>query len=184
MSRIGKKTIPVPEGVKLALQSGKIELNGPQGSISQELPTGINVEYNEERKIIDVTRPNNLKQSRALHGLVRALIANAVHGVSQGFHKRLEIVGTGYNAKLKGKHLELQIGFCLPRALMIPDGITVEVPTPTKILIKGCDKHQVGQFAADIHAIRSPDSYKGKGIKYEGEVIKLKAGKAFAGAGG
>ena len=141
MSRIGKKAIPVPEGVKLALQPGRIELSGPQGSISQEFPAGISVEYNEEQKVITVNRPDDLKQSRALHGLVRALLANAVHGVSQGFHKKLEIIGTGYNAKLKGKHLELQIGFCLPQPFMIPDGIIVEVPTPTRIMIKGCDKH-------------------------------------------
>ena len=182
MSRIGKKIIPIPEGVKVSIKSGSIELTGPQGTVQQPFPSVISVECDEANKLIRVTRPDDEKQSKSLHGLVRALVANAVVGVTKGYKKSLDVVGGGYNAKLKGKQLELQVGYSLPRTLMIPEGLVVEAPTPLKIIIKGCDKHLVGQFAANVRAVRPPDSYKGKGIRYEGEVIKIKAGKTFAGA--
>lgn len=180
MSRIGKKNIPVPANVKYKVTEGAIEVTGPKGTVKQVFPASIAIEYDTETKSLQVKRPNDTKQSKCFHGLTRALIANAVFGVTEGFKKTLEIVGQGYNARLKGKHVELQIGFCLPKTIMIPDGITVEIPMPTKITIKGCDKCTVGQFAANIRAIRRPDSFQGKGIRYEGEVVKLKAGKSLA----
>jgi len=182
MSRIGKKPIPIPDGVKVNLNGNKAEVSGKLGSMTQEFHSSMAVVVNDEAKCLEVSRPNDEKANKALHGLVRSLLANAVHGVSQGFEKKLEIVGTGYNAKLKGKHLELQIGFCLPITMEIPEGLSLEAPSPTKITIKGCNKQMVGQFAANVRAIRPPEPYKGKGIKYEGEIILRKAGKSF-GAG-
>ncbi len=179
MSRIGNKAIPLPDGVKLDVTPKFAEVSGPKGKVHQLIHPNIKVEIDEESKSVKVTRPDDTKENKALHGLVRALIANAVAGVTKGFEKALNIVGTGYNAKLKGKHLELQIGFCLPVNMMIPEGITVEVPEPTRIVIKGCDKQQVGQFAADVRKVRPPEPYKGKGIRYADEVVKLKAGKSF-----
>lgn len=180
MSRIGKKPIPIPKDVEVNLQPGSIETKGPKGTMKQDFPASIEVQLDNDR--ICVQRPDDLKQSKAFQGLTRALIANAVNGVSTGFEKSLDIVGTGYNAKLKGKHLELQIGFCLPKALMIPEGLTVEVPSPTKIIVKGCNKQLLGQFAANVRAIRPPDPYKGKGIRYSNEQVKLKASKSIGAA--
>lgn len=183
MSRIGKQPIPVPDGVKVSIESGCVEITGPKGNVRQEFPNVISVKFDEENKVVNVERPDDEKQSMAFHGLTRALIANGVKGVVENFKKILLIVGTGYNARLKGKHLELQIGFCLPQIMMIPEGLEVELTSPTRIVITGADKQLVGQFAANVRAIRPPDSYKGKGIRYDGEVVKIKAGKTFAGAG-
>lgn len=183
MSRIGKKTIPVPDGVKLNIKTGCVEMTGPKGSVTQTFPEVMSIEYDQANKSLKVVRPDDEKLSRSYHGLTRTLLANAMHGVTQGYQRTLEITGTGYNAKLKGKHLELQVGFCLPQPIMIPDGISVDLPTPIRIIIRGCNKQLVGQFAANVRAIRPPDNYKGKGIKYEGEVVKIKAGKAVTGSG-
>lgn len=181
MSRIGKKPIPVPAGVTVAITPGCVEVKGPQGNMKQQFPATIKVELDAEKKLITVTRPDDEKQSMAFHGLTRALINNAIKGVVQNYEKSLEILGTGYNAKLKGKHLELQVGFFLPQTAMIPDGLQVTLPNPTRIVVKGCDKQLVGQFAASVRAIRPPDPYKGKGVRYVGEVVKLKASKAVGG---
>lgn len=184
MSRIGKKVIPIPEGVKVTVESNSVQVTGPKGTVKETFPAIISVEVDTKNKVITVKRPNDEKQSSAFQGLTRALINNAVIGVTQGFQKGLEIFGTGYNAKLKGRQLEIQLGFTHPRIVQIPEGITAELPNPTKIVLKGANKCQVGQFADDLHRLRIPDSYKGKGMRYEGQVLKLKAGKSFAGAGG
>jgi large subunit ribosomal protein L6 len=181
MSRIGKKPIPVPAGVTVNITPGCIDLKGPLGTLQQKFPATMKVELSAEKKIITVTRPDDEKQSMAFHGLTRALINNAVKGVVQSYEKSLDIVGTGYNAKLKGKHLELQVGFFLPQTRMIPEGLQVTLPNPTKIVVKGCDKQLVGQFAASVRAIRPPDPYKGKGVRYSKEIVKLKASKAVGG---
>ena len=160
---------------------GHVEVKGPKGKVVQEFPSVITLEKDEEKKVILVKRPNDEKQSKAFQGLTRALVANAVKGVFDGFEKALDIIGTGYNAKLKGRHVELQLGFCLPKSVMIPEDIQVEVPQPTRIVVKGCNKQAVGQFAANLRAIRPPDPYKGKGIRYVNEVVKLKASKSVGG---
>jgi large subunit ribosomal protein L6 len=183
MSRIGKKPIPVPENVKMKMAPGCITFTSPSGTLEQRFPVSVLVEFDEKNKVLLVKKSDDQKQSRAYHGLVRALLNNCVTGITKGFQKNLEIIGTGFNAKLKGKHLELQIGFCLPYSVMIPEGLTVELPTPLKMIIKGIDKQKVGQFAANIRQIRMPDNYKGKGIRYEGEKVKIKESKTFAGAG-
>jgi len=180
MSRIGKKSIPVPENIKYQIGQGTFEATGPKGTVKQVFPKAVTVEYDEQTKSLQIKRHNDSKQSKAFHGLTRMLIANVIFGVTEGFKKILQIEGQGYNAKLKGKHIELQVGFCLPKVLMIPDGITVEIPMPTKIVVNGSDKCLVGQFAANIRAIRPPDSFQGKGIRYQGEVVKLKAGKSVS----
>lgn len=182
MSRIGKKPIPVPAGVQVKITPGSVELKGPQGSFQQKFPSQIQVELDTEKKEIRVKRPDDTKLSRACHGLTRALVANAVKGVSEGFEKTLDIQGTGYNAKLKGKQIEINLGWIHPALVAIPDELKVTVPAPNRILIRGCDKYLVGQFAANTRGIRPPDPYKGKGIRYLNEVIKLKTVKSV-GAG-
>ena len=184
MSRIGKKPIPVPDGVTVNITPGCIEVKGKYGTLQQKFPTTIAIELDGATKLLHVRRPNDDKQSKAFQGLTRALIANAVQGVVQGYEKSLDIVGTGYNAKIKGKSLELQVGFSLPQARMIPEGLLVTLPSPIKIIIKGCDKQLVGQFAASLRAVRPPDAYKGKGVRYSNEVVKLKASKAVGGGAG
>lgn len=179
MSRIGKKAIPIPQGVKVILKPGTVEISSQKGKVTEQIHPSIKVELDEQKNELKVLRPDDTKQNKALHGLFRALLANAVMGVSQGFMKKLDIVGTGYNAKLQGNELALQIGFCLPKKVAVPEGIKVEIPTPTKIIISGCNKQQVGQFAAHVRGIRPPEPYKGKGIKYEDEVIRRKSGKSF-----
>jgi len=181
MSRIGKKPIQIPDGVKVILKPGCADISGPLGKFSQPFHPTIIVQVDEAKKLIIASRPenDNTNQSKALHGLVRALLANAVQGVTQGFEKRLHIEGTGYNAKLKGKHIEISVGNVMPTSLEIPDGLKVEVPQPTKVVVKGLNRQLVGQFAASIRAIRKPEPYKGKGIRYENEVIRRKAGKSF-----
>lgn len=182
MSRVGKKPIPIPPGVDIKFSPGSLEVKGPMGSMQQQFPSCMTIEVDEKNKVVNVMRPNEEKHYKALHGLTRSLIANAVAGVVNNFEKSLTIVGTGYNAKLKGKHLEIQVGFCLPISVMIPEGLKAEVPAPNKVLIKGCDKQLVGQFAANIRKIRLPECYKGKGIRYTDEVIKLKATKSVGGS--
>jgi large subunit ribosomal protein L6 len=181
MSRIGRKPIAVPSGVTVTPQNGHLLVEGPKGKLSIALPSSISVAA-EAHEIL-VTRSGEAAADRAMHGLYRALIANMVHGVVTGFSKELEIVGVGYRAQLQGKQLQLHVGFSHPVLVPLPEGITVEVPKPTSVLVKGIDKQLVGQFAANLRRIAPPEPYKGKGIKYADEVIRRKAGKAATGAG-
>ena len=175
MSRIGRKPIEVPAGVNVALSPGRVQVNGPLGELSQQVPSRMLVEHSEET--IVVTRPTERGEDRALHGLTRTLVANMVQGVTQGFEKKLEIQGVGYRAALKGTDLELSVGFSHQVTIKPRTGITFEVPTPTEIFVKGTDKQMVGQTAAEIRKVRPPEPYKGKGIRYEGEYVRRKVGK-------
>ncbi len=176
MSRIGKKPIELPAGVSVQIDAGKITVTGPKGTLSQDIPGEITI--SQEGSTLLVTRPNDNKQNRAFHGLVRALVANMVQGVSGGFERKLELVGVGYRAQLQGKKLVINIGFSHPVEVEPPEGIEFEVPAVTRITVKGIDKQLVGNTAAHIRAIRKPEPYKGKGIKYENEVVRRKAGKS------
>jgi large subunit ribosomal protein L6 len=175
MSRIGRQPIEVPSGVSVSVSPGRVMVNGPLGELSQQVPVRMNVE--QESGTITVTRPTERGDDRALHGLTRTLIANMVEGVTNGFSKRLEIQGVGYRASLRGVDLELNVGFSHPVVLKAPQGITFEVPTPTEVIVKGIDKQQVGQTAAEVRKVRPPEPYKGKGIRYEGEYVRRKVGK-------
>jgi large subunit ribosomal protein L6 len=175
MSRIGRQPIELPAGVSVSLSPGRVMVNGPLGELTQQVPTRMKVE--QENGSILVTRPSERGEDRALHGLTRSLIANMVEGVTSGFQKRLEIQGVGYRAALRGTDLELNVGFSHPVVLKAPQGITFEVPTPTEVIVKGIDKQQVGQTAAEVRKVRPPEPYKGKGIRYEGEYVRRKVGK-------
>ena len=181
MSRIGKRPIEVPAGVNVVLEPGRVAVTGPLGSLQQDIPQRMQIA--QEDGTVTVTRPTERGEDRALHGLTRTLIANMVEGVTKGFEKRLEIQGVGYRAALKGTDLELQIGYSHAVTIKPRTGISFEVPAPTQIVVKGTDKQMVGQTAAEIRKVRPPEPYKGKGIRYEGEAVKIKPGKAFAGAG-
>lgn len=176
MSRIGRKPITRPDNVKVTINDNIITVEGPKGVLQQEIPQDISIDMQDNQLL--VTRPSDAKNHRALHGLTRALVANMVDGVSKGFEKKLEMVGVGYRAQMQGSKLVINIGFSHPVEVDPPQGIEFEVPAPTKITVKGIDKQLVGNTAAHIRAIRKPEPYKGKGIKYEGEVIRRKAGKA------
>jgi len=177
MSRVGRSPIPVPSGVTVALEDNSVTVTGPQGSLVRRLPQGITI--TQEGDVLVVTRPDDERSHRALHGLTRSLVANMVAGVTQGFSKELEIVGVGYRANAKGPSaLELALGFSHSVQFDAPEGITFEVPTPTRIVVKGIDKEKVGQVAANIRKIRKPEPYKGKGVRYAGERVLRKAGKA------
>ena len=175
MSRIGRQPIPVPAGVSIAIDPGRVMVNGPLGELSQQVPLRMTVERREEELV--VTRPTDRGEDRALHGLTRSLIANMVEGVTKGFERRLEIQGVGYRAALRGTALELNVGYSHPVVKDAPDGITFEVPVPTQVIVKGVDKQQVGQIASEIRRVRPPEPYKGKGIRYEGEFVRRKVGK-------
>jgi large subunit ribosomal protein L6 len=175
MSRIGKQPIELPAGVSVSLSPGRVMVNGPLGELSQQVPTRMQVEQ-EDGNVV-VKRPTERGEDRALHGLTRSLIANMVEGVTNGFQKRLEIQGVGYRASLRGTDLELNVGFSHSVVLKAPQGITFEVPTPTEVIVKGIDKQQVGQLAAEVRKVRPPEPYKGKGIRYEGEYVRRKVGK-------
>jgi large subunit ribosomal protein L6 len=175
MSRIGKTPIELPGGVSVSLSPGRVIVNGPLGELNQQVPLRMKLEQADGE--IVVSRPTERGDDRALHGLTRSLIANMVEGVTKGFEKRLEIQGVGYRAALRGQALELSVGFSHPVVVEPPAGITFEVPTPTEILVKGIDKQQVGQTAAEVRAVRPPEPYKGKGIRYEGEYVRRKVGK-------
>ncbi len=175
MSRIGKKPIPLPASVTVALAPGRVQVNGPLGELTQVVPARMLVEQTEGE--IVVTRPTERGEDRALHGLTRTLIANMVEGVTQGFEKYLEIQGVGYRAALKGTDLELQVGYSHSVVLKPRTGITFEVPIPTQIVVKGTNKQQVGQTAAEVRAVRPPEPYKGKGIRYRDEQVRRKVGK-------
>src|SRR5512143_2437657 len=175
MSRIGRRPIEVPAGVTVSVESGRVAVSGPLGSLQQQVPQ--RMEISQDDGVVTVTRPTERGEDRALHGLTRTLIANMVEGVTKGFEKRLEIQGVGYRASLRGAALELNVGFSHPVVKDAPAGITYEVPTPTEVVVKGIDKQQVGQIAAEIRKVRPPEPYKGKGIRYEGEYVRRKVGK-------
>lgn len=179
MSRIGKKPVPVAAGVDVALNDGVLKVKGKNGELTLAWHPEMDVQWDSAARQLQVSRPDDQRQNRALHGLTRALIANMVQGVQTLYEKKLEIQGVGYQAQLKGKTLELQVGFANTVKLPLPAGVTCEVPAPTQIIIKGADKHAVGQFAANIRRVRPPEPYKGKGIRYVGEYVRRKAGKAF-----
>ena len=177
MSRVGRAPITVPSGVEVSIAGSHITVKGPKGSLERDIPGDITVR--QEGSELLVERPNDERQNRALHGLVRSLVNNMVTGVSAGFTKELEIIGVGYRATAKGDNaLELALGFSHPVSVEAPAGVTFEVPSPTAIIVKGTDKETVGQVAADIRSIRKPEPYKGKGVRYRGEHVARKAGKA------
>ena len=177
MSRIGKSPIPVPSGVDITLDGRVVRVKGPQGSLEREIPGEITVRQEDSTLLVE--RPNDERQNRALHGLTRSLVNNMVVGVTAGFTKELEIVGVGYRAAAPSPtRLDLALGFSHPVAVDAPAGISFECPVPTRIIVKGIDKELVGQVAANIRKIRKPEPYKGKGVRYAGEVVQRKAGKA------
>ena len=175
MSRIGRKPIPVPTGVTVVVEPEVVHVTGPRGALSERKSRDIGVE--EQDGTILVTRPTDRGEHRALHGLTRSLVANMVEGVTQGFEKRLELQGVGYRATLKGRDLELALGYSHPVNIQAPTGIEFEVPQPTRVVVKGNDKQVVGEIAANIRKQRPPEPYKGKGIRYEGEYVARKVGK-------
>jgi large subunit ribosomal protein L6 len=175
MSRIGRKPVPVPDAVSVEIAPGNIAVKGPKGELHQTLSAEMKIE--QEDGTVTVSRPTDRGEHRALHGLTRSLIANMVEGVTEGFEKRLEIQGVGYRAALKGKKLELALGYSHPVAIDAPEGIDFEVPQPTEVIVKGIDKQLVGQVAADIRKRRPPEPYKGKGIRYKDEQVLRKVGK-------
>ena len=175
MSRIGRQPIELPAGVMVAISPGRVQVNGPLGELSQDVPARMQVEKNESE--IVVTRPTDRGEDRALHGLTRTLVANMVEGVTKGFEKHLEIQGVGYRAQLKGTDLELAVGYSHPVTVNPREGISFEVPQPTQVIVKGTNKQMVGQTAAEIRKVRPPEPYKGKGIRYQGELVRRKVGK-------
>jgi len=183
MSRIGKKPIPVAAGVDVTVAKQDVKVKGPKGELKLTAHPAISIAWDGGSRQITVRRPDDARENRSLHGLTRALIANMVEGVQKPFEKRLEIQGVGYQATVAGKSLNLQVGFANTVKLPIPAGITCELPQPTQIIVRGIDKGLVGQFAANIRRVRPPEPYKGKGIRYVGEQVRRKAGKALASGG-
>jgi len=176
MSRVGRKPLPVPDKVDVSLNDTTLVVKGPKGTITTPLPRGIKASL--ENKTITFERGSNDGPLRALHGLARALAANAIHGVTQGFERRLEIVGVGFRAQAAGRKVTFSVGYSHPVEFEMPPGVDITLDDPLKVVVRGVDKQAVGQCAARIREIRPPDAYKGKGIRYAGETIKLKAGKA------
>jgi large subunit ribosomal protein L6 len=182
MSRIGKQPIPLPAGVTISIEPERVTVNGPKGELSERINRDITVERTAldngaDGEQLVVRRPTDRGEHRALHGLTRTLIANMVQGVTEGFEKRLEIQGVGYRAQLRGRDLELALGYSHPVSVKAPEGIEFEVPQPTRIVVRGASKQQVGEMAAYIRKQRKPEPYKGKGIRYEGEYVARKVGK-------
>ncbi len=175
MSRIGRRPIELPTTVSVAISPGRVQVNGPLGELSQVVPQRMQIEQGDGT--ITVTRPTERGEDRALHGLTRSLIANMVEGVTKGFEKHLEIQGVGYRASLRGTDLELNVGYSHSVVMKPRPGITFDVPAPNTVIVKGTDKQQVGQTAAEIRAVRKPEPYKGKGIRYRDEVVRRKVGK-------
>jgi large subunit ribosomal protein L6 len=176
MSRIGKNPIPVPSGVDVTISGNHVQVKGPKGSLERDLPGAITIRQDGDTLVVE--RPDDERKNRALHGLSRTLVNNMVIGVTDGFTTELEIQGVGYRATLQGRDLDLALGFSHPVSVTAPEGITFEVPSPTRIAVKGIDKEAVGQAAANIRKIRKPEPYKGKGVRYLGERVQRKAGKA------
>jgi large subunit ribosomal protein L6 len=183
MSRIGKQPVPIPAGVKVQVGNGKIQVEGPKGKLELASHPAMTIEHDDKARVVKVSRPDDERLHRALHGLTRSLIANMVQGVTQGFEKRLKIEGIGYQARLEKQTLVLTVGYANAVELTPPAGVTVELPDPTTIVVKGADKQKVGQFAADVRQVRKPEPYKGKGIRYENEQVRRKEGKSFASGG-
>ena len=175
MSRIGRQPIEIPSGVTVSLDPGRVSVAGPLGTLQQQVP--LRMQIAQDNGTVVVSRPTERGDDRALHGLTRTLISNMVEGVTKGFEKRLEIQGVGYRAALRGTDLELNVGYSHSVVLKAPAGITFEVPTPTEVIVKGIDKQQVGQTAAEVRKVRPPEPYKGKGIRYDGEYVRRKVGK-------
>jgi len=178
MSRVGKKPIPVPGGVTVSIQDREVRVQGPKGELSWTHRPEIQVALDEENKQVVCTCDSDQRQDRALFGLTRSLIANMIHGVTQGYEKRLEIHGVGYVGTVQNNLLQLRVGFANEIEKKIPPELTVTCPDQTHVVVQGVDKQRVGQFAAEVRAVRKPEPYKGKGIRYEGEQIRRKAGKA------
>jgi large subunit ribosomal protein L6 len=176
MSRIGKKPISVPSNVKIRIEGGVLTAEGPKGKVVQPLVAGIGVEANDNK--LQVTRQDDERQTRARHGLMRALVANAVQGAAQGFSRSLDIVGVGYRAEVKGRELHMALGYSHPVVYALPTGVDVAVDKNTRLTVSGANRQQVGQVAAEIRGLRPPDVYKGKGVRYSDERLKLKVGKA------
>jgi large subunit ribosomal protein L6 len=176
MSRIGRKLIPVPSGVDVTVEPGLVRVTGPRGALQQQVSPDMTV--NVEDGQVSVTRPTDRGPHRALHGLTRTLIANMVTGVTQGYEKKLEIVGTGYRVVAKGSNLEFALGYSHSITVEPPDGVTFRVEAPTRFSVSGIDKQQVGEVAANLRKLRKPDPYKGKGVRYAGEQVRRKVGKA------
>ncbi|HEY2838093.1 MAG TPA: 50S ribosomal protein L6 [Pirellulales bacterium] len=178
MSRIGRKPVAAPAGLKIDVSGKRIAVEGPQGKLDWTFPEGVDVAYDEKSRQVVISRKEDSRQLRALHGLTRSMIQNMVDGVSKGYEKKLEIVGVGYIGSILGSVLQLRVGFANEIQKPIPAGLKVTCPDQTHIVIKGMDKQKVGQFAAEVRAVRKPEPYKGKGIRYDGEVVRRKAGKA------
>ncbi len=178
MSRIGKKAVPVVAGVKVRVDDSVVSIEGPKGKLEFKLRPEVNVAVAEDGASVSVTRRDEERTSRELHGLTRAVINNMILGVKDGYEKRLEVVGVGFICSIQGKVLQLRVGFANELKKEIPAGLDVTCPDQTHIVVKGCDKQKVGQFAAEVRSLRKPEPYKGKGIRYQGEVVKLKPGKS------
>ncbi len=178
MSRIGKKPIAIPDGVQVAIDGQTVDITGPKGKLQQRCRPEVLVRLNEAERQLVVEAPNDERTTRAFHGLTRALLQNMVTGVTQGYEKKLEIVGVGYLASIQGDTLSLRVGYANEVHKKVPTGLTVTCPDQTHVLVQGCDKQQVGEFAAEVRSIRKPEPYKGKGIRYDGEYVKIKPGKA------
>jgi large subunit ribosomal protein L6 len=179
MSRIGKQPVAVPAGVKVQVVDGKVRVEGPKGKLEIDYHRNMSVEHDDKAKVVRITRPNDERLNRALHGLTRSLIANMVEGVTRGFEKRLRIEGIGYQARMDKKALVLTVGYANAIEMKPPEGVAVELTDPTTIIIRGADKQKVGQFAAEVRKVRKPEPYKGKGIRYEKEQVRRKEGKSF-----
>jgi len=175
MSRIGKLPIPIPQGVKIQVEGSSVRAEGPKGKLTQPVPSGLTPRVADGTIVIE--RSSDERHVRALHGLARALVANMVHGVKDGFERKLDIVGIGYRAQMQGKNIQLALGYSHPIIFPLPDGVTAEIDKQVAITLRGADKAVLGQTAAKLRALRKPDPYKGKGIKYSGEVIRRKVGK-------
>ena len=178
MSRIGKKPVPIEGGAKVSLSGRTIEIEGPKGKLSYDHRPEVTVKVDEETNSVVVTRDENNRPSREFHGLTRALVANMIEGVTKGYEKRLEIVGVGYLAAIQNNVLQLRVGYANELHKPIPKDLTVNCPDQTHVVVQGCDKQKVGQFAAEVRALRKPEPYKGKGVRYQGEQVKIKPGKS------
>ncbi len=183
MSRIGKQPVPYPANVKIFLGDGKLRVEGPKGKLELAYHRNMVLDHDEKAKVLKVSRPDDERLNRSLHGLTRSLVANMVEGVTKGFEKKLKIEGIGYQARMDKKAVVLTVGYANAIELTPPEGVTVELTDPTTILVKGTDKQKVGQFAAEVRAARKPEPYKGKGVRYENEQVRRKEGKSFASGG-